>query len=171
MKKNIINSLWIFILLFSIFFISSCGDDEMVEPAVMVTPEPEPEPEPEPAPTEIMIMASGTAADEAQLAFIEVEEEMTIVFGEGTFSFTNTLSMDGKTNVVIKGAGRDKTFLDFSGQTAGGDAVLVSNSNSIRFEDMTIQDAKGDALKARDCNKISFVKDLCRAIGPSNCKK
>ncbi len=160
MKKIITNTLWVAILLFSIFSISSCGDDEVVEPVVVVTPEPEPEPEPEPDPVpenEIRIAASATAADEAQLAFIEVTEDKIIVFGEGTFSFTNTLSMDGKSKVIIRGAGRDKTFLDFSGQTAGGDAVLVTNSNSIRFEDITIQDSKGDALKTRDCNKVSFV--------------
>ena len=160
MKKIIINTLWVSILLFSVFTISSCGDDDddVIVPEVVVTPEPEPELEPEPVPeNEIRIAASETAADEAQLAFIEVTEDKIIVFGEGTFSFTNTLSMDGKSRVIIRGAGRDKTFLDFSGQTAGGDAVLVSNSNSIRFEDITIQDSKGDALKARDCNKVSFV--------------
>ena len=160
MKKIIINALWVSILLFSVFSISSCGDDDdtVVVPEVVVTPEPEPEPEPEPIPeNEIRITAGESAADDAQLAFIEVQEDMIIVFGEGTFSFTNTLSMDGKTNVIVRGAGRDETVLDFSGQTAGGDAVLVSNSNRIRFENMTVQDAQGDALKARDCNTISFV--------------
>lgn len=105
----------------------------------------------------INITAGTTAAAQAQTAFIEVDTNFTIIFGEGTFSFTNTLSMDGKKKVIIKGAGRDKTFLDFSGQTSGGEGVLVTKSNSIRFEDITIRDSKGDALKARDCNKISFV--------------
>ena len=106
---------------------------------------------------EIKIAASSTAADEAQTAFIDVGENFIISFEEGTFSFTNTLSMDGKTGIVIRGAGRDKTFLDFSSQTSGGEGVLITNSNSIRFEDLTIRDAAGDALKASNCNKISFV--------------
>ena len=148
---------WSMLLLLPVLFLSSCGDDDdtPIVPEV-VEPMPEPEPEPEPV-TDITISASATAADDAQEAFIEVETGFTIIFGEGTFSFTNTLSMDGKDSIIIIGAGRDRTFLDFSGQTAGGDGVLVSNSTNIRFQDLTIQDSKGDALKARDCNTISFV--------------
>ena len=137
------NYFLIFFLLFGFSIMSCSSDDPEIE-------------EPE-LKKEIIISVGANAADAAQQAFIEVEEEFTIIFEEGLFSFTNTLSMDGKSTVVVKGAGRDKTFLDFSGQLAGGDGVLVSNSNSIRFEDLTIRDAKGDALKARDCNKISFV--------------
>lgn len=142
MKLFIKNFLLVSILTFPLFMMTSCDDDD--------------EPDPEPT-NEITISPSASAADDAQLAFIDVEEDFTIVFEEGVFSFTNTLSMDGKSKVIIKGAGRDKTFLDFSGQTSGGEAVLVSNSNSIRFEGLTIRDSKGDALKARDCNKVSFI--------------
>lgn len=134
------NSLWILLLAMPLLVFNSCDDDDPVEPT-----------------NEIKITASATAADDAQLAFIEVEEEFVITFEEGTFSFTNTLSMDGKSKVIVRGAGQDKTFLDFKGQTSGGEGVLISNSNSIRFENLTIRDSKGDALKARDCNKISFV--------------
>lgn len=127
------------LLLIPIVSISSCKDED---------------PEPEKI---IHIKVGSSAANDAQLAFIEVEAEYTILFEAGNFDFTNTLSMDGKTNVVIKGAGKDQTFLDFSGQVAGGEGVLVSNSTNIRFENLTIRDATGDALKARDCNNISFV--------------
>lgn len=152
MKTNAIHSFWaIALLLFSVSFYS-CSDDvttitppDMMEPDMM-----------EPS-NEIIITTGASAADDAQLAFIEVEAGKTIIFEEGVFSFVNTLSMDGKNTVIIKGAGRDKTFLDFSGQTSGGEGVLVTNSSSIRFEDLTIRDSKGDALKARDCQKISFV--------------
>ncbi len=142
MNTFIKNPFWIFLLAFPLFLTTSCNEDD--------------EPEPEPA-KEIIISVAADAADQAQLAFIDVEEEYTIIFEEGVFDFTNTLSMDGKTNVVIKGAGRDKTFLDFSGQTSGGEGVLITNSNSIRIENLTVRDSKGDALKTKDCNKISFV--------------
>jgi len=75
----------------------------------------------------IQINAGVNAADEAQLVFIEVESGQIIQFGSGTFTFTNTLSMDNKDTIIIRGAGRDKTILDFSSQTAGGDGVLVTN--------------------------------------------
>lgn len=109
------------------------------------------------ASNDTVLKAGANAADDAQLAFIETANETTIRFEAGQFSFTNTLSMDGKKKIRIKGAGRDKTILDFSGQTSGGDGVLVTNSESIRFEDLTIRDAKGDALKTRDCKQVSFV--------------
>ena len=107
--------------------------------------------------SDISVIAGPTAADDAQLAFIEVGEGATITFGEGTFTFITPLSMDGKSKVTIIGAGQGKTILDFSGQNAGGEAVLISNSASIRIEGITIRDAKGDALKTTSCDKISFV--------------
>lgn len=65
--------------------------------------------------------------------------------------------MTGKSEIIIKGAGRNETILDFSGQISGGEGVLVSNSSSIRFENLTIRDTQGDALKTRECDKVSFV--------------
>ncbi|CDF77755.1 parallel beta-helix repeat-containing protein [Formosa agariphila KMM 3901] len=125
-----------------LLLVTSCGsdDDSPIAPS-----------------NEIKISAGSGAADEAQAAFIEVKPNEIIVFDAGEFTFTNTLSMDGKQEVIIRGAGRDKTFLDFSSQTSGGEGVLVANSTKIRFEDLTIRDSKGDALKTRDCEYISFV--------------
>jgi len=105
----------------------------------------------------IMIVVGDNDYEEAQTAFINVETGQTIQFGEGTFTFSQNLSMDGKKEVVIRGAGRDKTILDFSTATNEGEGVLVSNSDLIRFEHLTVKDANGDALKARNCNTISFV--------------
>jgi len=62
MKKIIINTLWVAILLFSVFSISSCGDDDddmVVVPEVIVTPEPEPEPELEPIPENEIRLTAG----------------------------------------------------------------------------------------------------------------
>ncbi|MGB1450086.1 MAG: parallel beta-helix domain-containing protein, partial [Marinirhabdus sp.] len=105
----------------------------------------------------INIIAGDNAADEAQLAFIEAEPDQIIQFSAGVFTFTNTLSMDNKNTIIIRGEGRDETILDFGSQTAGGDGVLVTNSDNIKFENLTVRDAAGDALKARECNTISFV--------------
>lgn len=126
------------LLCIPLFIISSCKDD---------TPEDK----------TIIIKAGPNAADEAQTAFIEAEAGTTIIFEEGTFSFTNTLSMDGKDNIIIKGSGRDLTKLDFSGQTSGGEGVLITNGSNIRIQDLTIMDSEGDAIKTRDIDRISFV--------------
>lgn len=128
-----------FALLFSTSLIVGCSSDDDATVSNEIT------------------IAAGTSSDDVQVAFIDAAEGETLVFGEGVFEFTNTLSMDGKTGIKIKGAGRDKTILDFSGQSAGGEGVLITNSNNILIEGLTIRDSKGDALKSRDCNKISFV--------------
>ncbi|NNC95058.1 MAG: hypothetical protein HKN92_05805 [Chitinophagales bacterium] len=137
MNRSLTKYISILTLIISVFALNGCSED---------------------APSnEILIKAGTEAAKDAQTAFIEAEEGNIIIFEAGVFSFTNTLSMDGKNEIIIRGAGRDETILDFSGQTAGGDGVLVTNSNQVRFEDLTVRDAAGDALKARDCNTVSFV--------------
>ncbi|MFY0626986.1 MAG: right-handed parallel beta-helix repeat-containing protein [Reichenbachiella sp.] len=106
----------------------------------------------------VVVIAIGeNAAEEAQLAFINAEEGQTIRFEEGVYEFLNTLSMDGKNNVKIEGAGMGLTILNFSGQLAGGEGLLIANTDNVRIEGLTIQDAHGDALKSRECNRISFV--------------
>ena len=105
----------------------------------------------------VEIAAGASAAEQAQLAFIEAEEGQIIVFGEGQFDFSNTLSMDGKTNIIIKGAGREKTILDFNGQTSGGEGMLITNSTNIKIEGLTVRDSRGDALKTRDVSRVSFI--------------
>ncbi|MFT4969122.1 MAG: parallel beta-helix repeat protein [Chitinophagales bacterium] len=130
---------WLLFISLPLLFITSCKeDDEDDDQTIIISP-------------------GANAADEAQTAFIEAEDGTTIMFEEGTFSFTNTLSMDGQTNIIIKGAGRDLSILDFSSQTSGGDGVLVTNSSNVRFENITIQDSEGDGLKTRDCDGVSFV--------------
>jgi len=116
----------------------------------------------------ININAGANAYEEAQTAFLEVKSGQTIQFGAGTFTFTDNLSMDGKQEIVIRGAGKDKTILDFSSVTVGGEGVLVTNSDFIRFEQLTVKDANGDALKARNCNTISFVNVGTIWSGPPN---
>ena len=134
-SKN--TKLWALLLCLPLIMISACKKDETDKT--------------------IIIKEGPNAADDAQLAFIDAEDGTTIMFEAGTFDFVNTLSMDGKNNIIIKGAGRDATYLDFANQTSGGDGVLVVNSNNIRFEDITIRDSEGDALKTKECDGVSFV--------------
>lgn len=91
-----------------------------------------------------------------QEALILMEDGDTISFGAGTYSFTNTLSLDDKNNVRILGAGIDATILDFSDQTAGAEGLKVTADQSI-IANLTISNSKGDALKAKDCNHFSFI--------------
>ena len=91
-----------------------------------------------------------------QTQFIMAEDGSTITLDEGSFTFTGSLSMEGKKNIIIKGKGKDKTILSFKGQTEGAEGIRISNAENITLEDLTVQDSKGDAVKAMNVMGITF---------------
>lgn len=91
-----------------------------------------------------------------QTQFIMAENGSTIVLDEGSFTFTASLSLEGKKNITIKGKGKDKTILSFKGQTDGAEGIRVSNAENITIEDLTVQDSKGDAVKTMNVTGITF---------------
>jgi parallel beta-helix repeat protein len=93
---------------------------------------------------------------EFQEKLILVEDGGTIEFPEGKFLLKKALSIEGKKNVTIKGAGAGKTILSFLGQTEGAEGILVTNCQNIIVEHFTIQDAKGDNLKLKGCDGVTI---------------
>jgi parallel beta-helix repeat protein len=91
-----------------------------------------------------------------QRQLILAEDGDTIRLAAGTYSITGTLSLEGKNDVVVKGAGKDQTVLSFKGQTEGAEGLRVSNAKRIVLEDFAIQDAKGDAIKTMHVEGITF---------------
>lgn len=91
-----------------------------------------------------------------QTQLIMAENGSVIELEEGTFSFTNSLSMEDKKNVIIRGKGMDKTILSFKGQTEGAEGLRVSNAGNITIENMTLQDSKGDLVKTMNVKGITF---------------
>ncbi|AFK02255.1 parallel beta-helix repeat-containing protein [Emticicia oligotrophica DSM 17448] len=91
-----------------------------------------------------------------QTQFIMAENGSTIQLDEGSFTFTGSLSLEGKKNIIIKGKGKDKTILSFKGQTDGAEGIRVSNAENIIIEDLTVQDTKGDAVKTMNVIGITF---------------
>lgn len=74
----------------------------------------------------------------------------------GHYAFDRSLSLEGKSQVSIRGAGMDQTFLSFKGQSEGAEGIRISNCDHIVLEGFTVQDARGDAIKAFDVEQISF---------------
>jgi parallel beta-helix repeat protein len=91
---------------------------------------------------------------EFQEKLILVEDGGTVEFPAGKFLLKKALSLEGKKNITIKGAGADKTILSFLGQTEGAEGILVTNCQNINIEGFTIQDAKGDNLKLKGCDGV-----------------
>lgn len=91
-----------------------------------------------------------------QTRLITAVDGDTIDLPEGHFMFTKSLTLDGKSNVVIRGQGIDKTFLSWKAQTEGAQGVLVSNCTNVVLQDFSVEDAKGDNLKVNDTNGITL---------------
>jgi parallel beta-helix repeat protein len=92
-----------------------------------------------------------------QTMLIEAEEGAVIALPEGTIELVDGLSLD-VAGVTIKGAGQDKTILDFSGQTGAGEGLLVT-SDDVTMEGFTIRDTKGDGIKSKGADRIIY-RDL-----------
>lgn len=105
-------------------------------------------------PSTIKFIRDEKLQKDLQEKFILVEDGGTIELPEGNYIFTKALSIEGKNNITIKGRGKDKTILSFLGQTEGAEGINATNCNNITMEDFTIQDAKGDNIKLKACNKI-----------------
>ena len=89
-------------------------------------------------------------------AFILAQDSTTIELPEGHFLFSQSLSMDGKKHITIKGKGIDKTILSFKGQTKGAEGILVTNCSYFTIEDLTIEDAAGDNLKISESEHVTI---------------
>src|SRR5690606_24746579 len=79
-----------------------------------------------------------------QAQFIMAQDGDVIELPEGNFMFTRTLSIDGKSNITIRGKGMDKTILSWKNQAEGAQGMQISNGKNIVLEDFSIEDAKGD---------------------------
>lgn len=91
-----------------------------------------------------------------QSEMILAEDGALIELPAGTFTLTNTLSLEGKKKITIRGKGMDKTILSFKDQTDGAEGIRVSDGVDIVLEGFTVQDAKGDAIKTMHVNGILF---------------
>ncbi|WP_276503373.1 parallel beta-helix domain-containing protein [Terrimonas pollutisoli] len=84
-----------------------------------------------------------------QAQFIESPDGSVIEIPEGRFQLNMALWMDGKNNITIRGKGMDKSILSFRGQLAGAEGIKITNSSNIILENITVQDSKGDLIKAQ----------------------
>lgn len=97
----------------------------------------------------------GKGANEVAVktAFAEAVAGTTIVFGEGTYKLTAQLDVRAA-GVTIKGAGREKTTLDFAGSAAGQDGIHVETSGAFTIEDLTVLDAAANSIKVLGANGV-----------------
>jgi parallel beta-helix repeat protein len=91
-----------------------------------------------------------------QTKLITVEDGDTVFIDEGRYNIDATISMEGKKNVTIAGKGPGKTILSFKGQKSGAEGLRISNCTDITVMSLSVEDAKGDCIKAMNVKGISF---------------
>jgi parallel beta-helix repeat protein len=104
--------------------------------------------------TPVAIAPGPDAYAQLQTRLQDAKPGDVIEIGEGTFDFTNGLSLDVD-NVTVKGAGQDKTILSFKGQTGAGEGLLVT-SDGVTLTGFTMQDSKGDGIKSKGADNITY---------------
>lgn len=91
-----------------------------------------------------------------QTQLITAEDGTTILFPEGTITLSNTLWLDAKKNITLRGAGQGKTILSFKNQKQGAEGLKITNAENIVLEQFTIEDSKGDLIKTQQVQGIVF---------------
>ena len=105
----------------------------------------------------IVINPGPDAPKKAQAAMIKAKPGDIIEFGAGRFDFRATLSLD-VSGVTVRGQGPGKTMLSFKdqGQGTGGEGLLITSKEDVTIEDLAVEDARGDAIKAQGTRRIVF---------------
>ena len=94
------------------------------------------------------------------------KDSSVIELDAGHFIFKNSLILEGKRHVTLRGKGKDKTVISFKIQESGAEGLRVANCQNILLEGFTIEDASGDNIKVTDTDGIIF-RDLRSAwTGP-----
>jgi parallel beta-helix repeat protein len=103
---------------------------------------------------EILVEPGEGAAERLTEALILAEPGDTIRIAAGRFELEDGLSLDVD-DVLVKGAGPDATAISFRGQTGSGEGLLVT-SDRVVLEDFAIEDTRGDGVKAKGSDQITF---------------
>jgi parallel beta-helix repeat protein len=102
---------------------------------------------------------AGTKEEAISSAFVTAAAGQTFVFGEGTFSFKGAISVEAQ-GITIRGAGMDKTVLDFSEQVTGtgSEGITASASDGFLIEELGVKNTKGDGIKVTGSTGVTFRK-------------
>ena len=101
--------------------------------------------------------ASAAEVEALVEAFILAEDSSVINIPAGFYELKTQLILDNKTSIQIKGAGMDQTVLSFRELKSGGEGVKIVGKD-ILIEELSIEDAPGDGIKAQHTDGITFRK-------------
>lgn len=100
------------------------------------------------------VAAGEGAGARLQEALILAAPGDVIELGEGRFTLTDGLSLDVD-GVTVRGAGMDKSVLDFTTQQGAGEGLLVTSDN-VTLRDFGVENPKGDGIKSKGADNIVY---------------
>ncbi|PZN96781.1 MAG: hypothetical protein DCF31_03070 [Alphaproteobacteria bacterium] len=103
----------------------------------------------------ITVQPGADAQERLQTALIDAKPGDRVQLAAGRFTLADGLSLD-VANVTVAGAGADKTILDFTGQKGEGEGLLIT-SGDVLVRDLAVENAKGNGIKSKGSDGISFV--------------
>ena len=104
----------------------------------------------------VYISPSEDPYTEIQEALILASPGDIIHLSAGLYELEDRLSIDIN-NLVLEGEGIDETVLSFKNQLSGAQGLSVTSDNVI-LRDFAVENAKGDAIKVKGVDGISFIR-------------
>ena len=104
----------------------------------------------------INISPSQDPYTEIQEALILASPGDIIHLSAGMYELEDSLSIDVN-NIILEGDGINSTVLSFQNQLSGAQGLSVTSDNVI-LRDFAVENAKGDAIKVKGVDGISFIR-------------
>jgi parallel beta-helix repeat protein len=95
------------------------------------------------------------AQERLQTALLDAKPGDVVKLAAGRYELADGLSLDVD-GVTVKGAGPDATVLSFKGQKGAGEGLLVT-SDRVTLRDFAVEDTRGDGVKSKGSDQISFL--------------
>ncbi|HEY8615607.1 parallel beta-helix domain-containing protein [Phenylobacterium sp.] len=103
----------------------------------------------------LKVAAGADAQERLQTALLDAKPGDVVEIAAGRFELADGLSLDVD-DVVVKGAGPDRTVLSFKAQAGAGEGLLIT-SDRVTVRDLGVEDTRGDGIKAKGADQISFI--------------
>ena len=104
----------------------------------------------------VYISPSEDPYTEIQEALILASPGDVIHLSAGLYELEDSLSIDVN-NLILEGEGINETVLSFKNQLSGAQGLSVTSDNVI-LRDFAVENAKGDAIKVKGVDGISFIR-------------
>lgn len=105
----------------------------------------------------ITVPAGENAQERLQEALLDAKPGDVVEIGPGRFDLTDGLSLDID-RVTVRGAGPDRTVLNFKGQLGAGEGLLVT-SDDVVLRGFAVEVTRGDGIKSKEADRIVY-KDI-----------